>query len=129
MSDFQTEIRTTTEGSLQAAHPLPTVDLSKKLKADDGTYTLGTLLKEGAAADAGTLVRWVQGADAAGAIAGVFAHHQDLDTAKQSVGLVRVFGPVAKAGLVAATAADGSATAAPNQEALDALEALSIYAL
>ena len=113
------------EEGLNAAHNLPYVDLTKAYKADNGEIPAGTLLK----LTAGEHERWVQGTDAAGLIVGVAAQASPIDTARQAVGLVRVFGPVRKAKLVAATAADGSASEAPNDAALAALEALNIYAL
>jgi len=127
MSDFKTTLTTHSERNINTGHNKPDVDLVKPLKADDGVYVLGTLLKDGTAGDAGKKVRWVQGTDSADLVTGVFVHHQDVDTAEQTSALVRVEGTVAVHGLVAATAADGSATAAPNAAALSQLEALRIY--
>lgn len=111
-------------GGLTAAHNLPPVDLTKKF-AVAGTVKVGTILKQ----SNGTYSRWVQGTDNANLIAGVYAGAEDLDTARADIGLVRVFGPIRRDALVAATAADGSTTAAPNAAALAALEERRIYAL
>lgn len=125
MSDFKYPLVEHTERNIDTAHNKPDVDLTKPFKAADGVYVLGTLLKT----VAGKQERWVQGTDAVGLITGVYVHHQDIDTAKMAAALVRVEGTVARVGLVAATAANGSTTAAPTQAALDALEARQIYAL
>ncbi len=114
---------------INAAHNLPHVDLLKEFKADVGEVPAGTLLKDGTSGDAGKKLRWVQGTDAANLITGVAAQASPVDTAAQSHALVRVFGPVRKAALIAATEADGSETEAPSDAAIAQLEALNIYAL
>ena len=113
------------EAGINAAHNLPVVDLTKPFKADNGEVPAGTILK----LTAGEHERWVQRTDAVGLIVGVAAQASPVDTATQGHALVRVFGPVRKVALIAATAADGSAAEAPNDAALAALEALNIYAL
>lgn len=110
---------------INAAHEVKPMDRTKAFKADDGVYAAGTLLKT----VGGDRERWVQGTDAVGLITGIYVGPAPLDTARQAVGLVRLFGPVRKPALVAATAADGSTTADPTDAALDALEALNIWAL
>lgn len=128
MSDFRTEVQTLAERKdLTAAHNLPPVDLTRKIKPNDGVYAIGTILKRDGS---GVYSRWVQGTDAVALAVGVFAHHYDVDTAKQTSALVREFGPVAKVALVAATAADGSTTAEPAAAVLDSLsDARRIFAL
>jgi hypothetical protein len=129
MASFKDTLLTYGERSINAGHNKANVDLSLKLKADNGVYVLGTILKDGTGADAGTLVRWVQGTDADNLVRAVLVDHEDVDTAKRAVAVCRVEGTVARTGLVAATAADGSTTAAPTETALAALRERRIYAL
>ena len=72
---------------------------------------------------------WIQGTDPAEDIAGVLSHYQSVDTDKDQLVLVRVFGPVQKDKITAWTAAGGATTAAPEAEALAQLEALQIFPL
>jgi len=112
--------------SINAAHNLAPMDRLKEFVANQSkVISPGTILKS----YDGDMVPWVQGTDYLEDIVGVYAGAADLDTSKDVFGLVRVFGPLQKAKLVAWTAADGSTTAAASADALAALEALHIYPL
>ena len=128
MSDFVKLQATWTEQRLNAAHPLPPLDIPRSFDAVAAPVGRGTLLK-----DSGSNVTpWIQGTDAETLITGVYAGEQDLDTAKVTTGIVRIFGPIRKDALVAWTIAGGSTQAAPVQSALDALRTnvgLSVFAL
>lgn len=126
MGNFVRSTQTFTEHALNAAHNLPHVDRTKSFTSGlSAELEPGTLLKE----NAGNLEPWIQGTDAASLIVGVYAGHQNLDTANQTEGLARVFGPINADELVSWTAADGSTTADPTQAALDQLEAINIFAM
>lgn len=117
--------------SINAAHNLHPMDRLKLFTADQAAaITPGTLLKASAVVgEEGEMVPWIQGTDAANLIVGIYAGAADLDTASDTFGLVRVFGPVRKDKLTAWTAADGSTTADASAAAIDQLETMYIFAL
>ena len=128
MSDFVKLQATWTEQPLNAAHPLPPLDIPRTFDVVAVPVGRGTLLKDSAS----SVTPWIQGTDAEALITGIYTGEQDLDTAKVTTGLVRIFGPIRKDALVAWAIADGSTQAAPTQAALDALRTnagLTVFAL
>ena len=110
--------------SINAAHNLPYVDRPKTFAAAL-TIAPGTLLKD----SGGDKTPWIQGVDAATLITGVYSGPAEIDTDDDTIALVRIFGPIRKAKLIAWTAADGSTTADPSAAAIAQLESMHIFAL
>jgi len=104
------------------------VTADEEITQGSTNYSSDTLivLWSTAAHGVGQYEPWIQGTDPISEIAGVYVGVEDLDTSKRDAAIVRRFGPVRESALIAWTAANGSSTADPNDQAKAALSELLV---